>query len=160
MNTTYVAIIFVAFGVSSCASNPDRMALGASRQQVVAQFGTPTAAYVLPQGERLQYSRQPAGRQVYDLDFDAAGHLVSARQMLTEAQFAKVQVNTWTAADVERAFGRPAQIGQVYSFKGPIWTYRYEVVSFHKLFHVFLDAQGVVRRTQITDEVPIRFHLP
>jgi hypothetical protein len=126
--------------------------MGQDRQQTLAKLGAPTAAYPLPLGERLQYSRQPYGRQVYNLDLDTAGKLASARQMLTESEFAKVQVDQWLAADVERAFGKPAIVARVYSFDGPVWSYRYDYYGIPKQFHVFLDANGVVRRTERTEE--------
>ena len=152
MNRPYSAIYFIAIALSACASNPDRAPLGNDRQQTIAATGAPTTVYPLGQGERLQYSRQPSGRQVYNLDFDAQGKLVSARQVLTEPDFARVQTGSWQAADIERAFGKPAFIARVASFDGPVWTYRYDYFGTPKLFHVLVDEQGVVSRTQMTEE--------
>ena len=151
--TAIISIVFFALGVSGCASNPDRVAAGASRDDVLRSYGAPTADIRTPGGERLQYSRQPFGQQVYNIDLNAEGKVVAVTQALTMAQFALVQLDAWRAADVERAFGRPAMVARVYSFKGDVWSYRYDYYGTNKQFHVFIDPQGVVRRTQSTEEI-------
>lgn len=155
----WIAAINIAIGmlgVAGCASNPGAVAAGASRDDVLRSYGTPTADILTPGGERLQYSRQPAGPQVYNIDLNAGGKVVSVTQALTEPQFALVQLDIWRVADVERAFGKPALVGQVYSFKGDVWSYRYDYYGIKKQFHVFIDAQGLVRRTQSTEEIEVR----
>ena len=159
VRSAYLAITSIAIavlGVTGCASNPDRVAAGASRDDVLRSYGAPTADIRTPGGERLQYSRQPAGQQVYNIDLNAEGKVVSVTQAMTEAQFALVQLDVWRVADVVRAFGKPALTGQVYSFKGDVWSYRYDYFGTHKQFHVFIDPQGVVRRTQVTEEIEVR----
>ena len=156
VRSAYVAPIIIAIvmlGMLGCASKPDAIAAGASRDDVLRSYGTPTADIRSPGGDRLQYSRQPAGRQVYNIDLNADGKVVSVTQALAEPQFAQVQLDVWRVADVERAFGKPALVGQVYSFKGDVWSYRYDYFGTNKQFHVFIDPQGVVRRTQSTDEI-------
>ena len=159
VHIAYIATIGIAIavlGVAGCASNPDRVAAGASRDDVLRSYGAPTADIRTPGAERLQYSRQPAGQQVYNIDLNADGKVVSVTQAMTEAQFALVQPDVWRVADVERAFGKPALVGQVYSFKGDVWSYRYDYYGTKKQFHVFIDAQGLVRRTQVTEEIEVR----
>ena len=155
----YVAISIIAFcilGLAGCASNPDRVAAGASRDDVLRSYGTPTAYIRSTAGERLQYSRQPFGQQVYNIDLNAEGKVVAVTQALTMAEFARVQLDVWRVADVERAFGKPALVSQVYSFKGDVWSYRYDYYGIKKQFHVFIDAQGLARRAQSTEEVEVR----
>ena len=159
VNSAYIATISIATAVLSlvgCASNPDAITAGASRDDVLRRYGTPTADIRTPGAERLQYSRQPAGQQVYNIDLNADGKVALVTQALTEAQFAQVQLDVWRVADVERAFGKPALVGQVYSFKGDVWSYRYDYFGIKKQFHVFIDAQGLVRRTQSTEEIEVR----
>lgn len=156
IHSAYIAIISIAIavlGVAGCASNPDRVAAGASRDDVLRSYGTPTADIRTPGAERLQYSRQPFGQQVYNIDLNADGKVVAVTQALTMAEFARVQLDVWRVADVQRAFGKPALVGQVYSFKGDVWSYRYDYFGTNKQFHVFIDPQGVVRRTQSTEEI-------
>ena len=146
-----IAILFLA--VSGCATDPNLGMAGKSRADVLGAYGKPTGSFALPTGERLQYSRQPYGQQVVNFDLDAAGKVVAVSQAMSPAQFALVALNEWRAADVERAFGKPPIRGQVYSFKGDVWSYRYDYYGTNKQFHVFIDPQGVVRRTQSTDEI-------
>lgn len=136
-----------------CASNPDALAPGTPREQVLRSYGKPTADITLPTGERLQYSRQPFGQQVYNIDLDANGKVIAAEQALNQARFATVQPDVWTDADVVRTFGKPAIVSEVYSFKGIVWSYRFYLNSSNMEFHVFLDSSGMVRRTQTTLEM-------
>ena len=139
--------------VTGCATDPNLGMAGSSRVAVLNAYGEPTGNFPLPGGERLQYSRQPYGQEVINIDLDAEGKVVAVRQAMTSAEFARVELDVWRAADVERAFGKPPMLGQVYSFKGNVWSYRYNFYGTNKQFHVFIDPQGVVRRTQSTDEI-------
>jgi hypothetical protein len=155
----YFAILMVAFsisGMSGCATDPNLGMAGGSRADVLRAYGNPTGSFRLPGGERLQYSRQPYGQQVINFDLDAQGKVVTVRQTMTPAEFALVELDAWRTADVERAFGKPPIRGQVYSFKGEVWSYRYDDYGNPKQFHLFIDPQGVVRRTQSTDEIQRR----
>lgn len=141
-----------ALVLAGCAGVPQWEKLGALRVDVINRLGSPTAIYSLPSGERLQYSQQPAGTQVHNLDFDATGHLLSVDQALEPEKFNRIVPDQWSAADVARLFGKPAQIERVASFKGDIWTYRYQDISGYRRLHIFLDASGRVRKWLTTDE--------
>jgi hypothetical protein len=101
----------------------------------------------LPVGERLQYSLQPMGQYATMVDLDSAGRVVSARQVLTPSEFARIVDGQWTRADVEREFGPPARVDRVYSWAGDVLTYRWNDGS-DMFFFVYLDARQVVQRTQ------------
>ncbi len=143
--------------LAGCAGLPERVATGTPREQVLQALGTPTATYPMPEGgTRLQYSRQPSGRQVHDVDLDAAGRVTQVRQVLQLANLNKVPVDgSWREADVLREFGVPAMKSRVRAVSGEVWSYRYEQASVPYLFHVDIDPQGVVRRTYSGIE-PIR----
>ena len=159
VHSAYIAIISIAtamLGMAGCASNPDAIAAGTNRDDVLRRYGAPTADIRTPGSERLQYSRQPFGQQVYSIDLNPDGKVVAVTQALTMAQFARVQLDVWRGADVERAFGRPAMVAQVHSYQGDVWSYRYDYFGINKQFHVFIDPQRVVRRTQSTEEIEVR----
>lgn len=142
----------IAF-LSACAGNPDAIPAGTNRAAVLASLGQPTAVWPLHQGERLQYSNQPWGQQVYNVDMNSDGRVATTTQVLTATGFAAVLIDAWRTQDVLRAFGKPASVGRVHSFDGSVWSYRYaEPFGLNKQFHVFMDANGLVRRTQVTDE--------
>lgn len=140
--------------VAGCAV-PQFEKLGADRADVIARLGAPTGRYALPDGERLQYSQQPAGTQVYNLDFDAAGKLRSVNQALQTESFFRIAVDQWRVRDVEQLLGKPASVERVARFNGDIWTYRYQDYGGYRRLHVHIDPAGVVRQLMTTDEPTI-----
>ena len=134
--------------LAGCAGNgynAGRIAPGTPREEVLTRAGEPSAIVALPGGgQRLQYSMQPFGQHAYMVDLDAAGRVVRARQVLNALDFQRIQVDAWTAGDVQREFGRPARLDGVSSWNGPIMTYRWTDGS-DMFYYVYLDAQGVVR---------------
>lgn len=146
--TTALALVLTA-----CSSMPETVALGASRAAIEQRLGTPTAVHALPEGTRLQYSRQPSGQQVFNLDLDAQGRLARVDQVLDVEWLQRIEVDRWTQEDVLRQFGRPAVVERVARFDGGVWTYRYlEPFSLARLAHIHIDTQGVVRKVVYTDE--------
>jgi len=140
-------------GLAGCAGVPQWEKPGAARADVLARLGPPTAVHPLAQGERLQYSQQPAGTLVHNLDFDAAGRLVRVEQALQPAVFGQIELNRWTGADVLRLLGKPGLVERVARFDGDIWTYRFEESGgLRRRLHVHLDSGGVVRQILTTDE--------
>jgi hypothetical protein len=139
--------------LAGCATS--NLKPGASRQDVIAGMGRPTAVVALPGGgERLQYSGQPAGQYAWMADLDAAGRLVSLRQVLNAADFQRIEIDRWTRGDVEREFGPPASIDRVASWNGPILTYRWnEGPMMDRFYSVYLDGRGVVRRAHPSIEL-------
>ncbi|WP_374666147.1 hypothetical protein [Ramlibacter sp.] len=144
----HLAWLALAALVAGCA-NPWHaldMAPGTPRDEVLARAGRPTAEVPLPGGgQRLQYSWQPMGQHAVMVDLDAGGRLVQVRQVLTAEDFARIQPDAWTRADVLRAFGPPAREDRVASWPGPVLTYRWTDGS-DMFYWIYLDAQGVVRR--------------
>jgi hypothetical protein len=140
-------------GLSGCAGVPQWEKPGALRADVLARLGPPTAVHALAQGERLQYSQQPAGTQVHNLDFDGDGRLLRNEQALQPAVLARIETDRWTRADVLRLLGQPGLIERVARFEGDVWTYRFEEPGgVRRRLHVHLDPGGVVRQIVATDE--------
>lgn len=131
---------------------------GMSREDVISRYGAPSRVLPLGAGTRLQYSGQPAGQTAVMVDLDAAGKVIRAREVLTQAEFSKIEIGKWMRADVEREFGRPASVDHVASWSGDIMTYRWLDGDINKFFWVYLDAGNVVRRTGegLEDRVRVR----
>ena len=143
MHCAYAVVAVVALG--ACASTPVQP--GVSRGEVIARMGQPSRVLPLDGGTtRLQYSRQPAGRQVFNVDLDASDRVVQVRQMLVAEEFARIVLDQWTREDVERAFGPPASIDRVASWPDDIMTYRWSDGE-DMFYWVYLDRNNVVRRT-------------
>ncbi|MFT4267515.1 MAG: hypothetical protein QM586_09880, partial [Xenophilus sp.] len=138
-----------------CAGEPTRLPPGASRAEALQRLGPPTATYPLPGGgERLQYSRQPAGFEVDNVDLDASGRVVAVTPVMNELWFGQaIRLNEWRVPDVLRAFGRPEQITRVGSFDGDVWQWRYLQVNSPRLLYIYVDPQGVVRRYHVGDDL-------
>lgn len=118
---------------------------GTPRDAVLARMGQPTRIVRLDSGERLQYSLQPFGQYAWMVDLDPHGKVIRSRQVLTASEFNRIEPGTWTGADVEREFGRPALVDRVTSWNGPIMTYRWNDGS-DMFYFVYLDQAGIVRR--------------
>jgi hypothetical protein len=134
--------------LAACAHpwNTANIPAGATREQVIAQAGQPVRVVALAGGgQRLQYTLQPWGRYAFMVDLDPAGRVVRSRQVLTEAEFARIEPGKWTREDVEREFGPPAMVDRVSSWNGPVLTYRWYGGG-EMFYWIYLDPQGVVRR--------------
>ncbi|MBZ0225765.1 MAG: hypothetical protein WA917_05240 [Comamonas sp.] len=148
-----VLLASAALVLAGCAS-PQWQKPGTSLAAVKQALGAPTLVVPIDGGgERLLYSRQPAGQQVYHLDFDAQRRLVSVTQVLTEARFQALRDGVDTRATVLATFGPPALVERVARFDGDIWTYRLMENLTPRQAHVHLDPDGVVRRVMFTDEI-------
>lgn len=156
LRTACMALLAAAvFGLAGCASEPTRIAPGTSAAETLQRLGPPSGRYALPGGgERLQYSRAPAGSEVTNIDVDAAGRVVSVVQVLQEIRFDRdIQVGTWREADVLRTYGRPFEITRVSSFDGVIWTWRYRSINAPRLLHIYIDPAGLVQRYHVADDL-------
>lgn len=155
LKTVSGVLVFVLL-TTACAV---RMAQpGMSREDVISRYGAPSRVLPLGAGTRLQYSGQPAGQTAVMVDLDAAGKVIRAREVLTQAEFSKIEIGKWMRADVEREFGRPASVDHVASWSGDIMTYRWLDGDVDKFFWVYLDAGNVVQRTGegLEDRVRLR----
>lgn len=149
------ALVFlVLLMITGCAAEPKNIALGSNAAQVLASQGTPTADFATPTGRRIQYSRQPFGQQVFNVDLNSAGQVTAVTQALAMSVFSKVEINAWRAPQVQAEFGKPGSIDKVRAFNGDVWNYRFnDRDGVDKQFHVFVDASGLVKATQVTVEL-------
>ena len=143
--------------IAGCANEPTRVQPGATAAETLQRLGAPTGRYPLTGGgERLQYSRMPAGFEVTDIDVDASGKVVSVTQVLSEARFGyDIKVNQWRQNDVMAFYGRPYEIDRVSSFDGVVWTWRYKAVNERRLLYIYIDPAGVVRRYHTGDDLSL-----
>lgn len=152
-------LLALSLGLAGCAIDPTRLPAGATRAEALQRLGQPTAVYPLQGGgERLQYSRAPAGFEVNVVDLDGAGRVVAVRQVLDDRWFPlDIQTDVWREGDVLRTYGRPYEISRVASFEGTVWSWRYKVMNTPRFLYVYLDPQGVVRRWHTGDDLTARF---
>ena len=137
--------------LSGCASNPWRVQPGMSLAQL-QPLGQPTATYALQGGTRMQYSQQPLGRKVYNIDVNATGEVVSVTQSLTQKVFESFVPERTTGDELLREIGPPAEKTTVGRFDGTVWTWRFEEQNTLRVFHVYLDRAGIVNQAYSLDE--------
>ena len=142
----------LTLGLAGCMV-PQWQKPGMPQAEVEKGMGKPTVVVPLPEdGTRLVYSLQPAGQQVWHMDFDAQHKLTRVEQVLDTNHFFALRNGVDTKDDVYRMFGPPAKVEKVYSFKGDIWTYRFLDNGNPRRAHVHIDPQGVVQKVMFTDE--------
>lgn len=140
--------------LAGCASDPSRVQPGAGRDQVLQQLGAPTAIYRMPGGERLQYSRGPAGFQVSNVDLDASGRVRSVRQELDEGLFGRtIRPGEWRVEDVLFTYGPPYEQTRVTSFNGTVWSWRYLQINNRRLLYIYMDPAGRVDHYSVGDDL-------
>lgn len=139
--------------LTACAS-PAGIAPGTPAAEVLQTLGAPSGRYPMPDGgERLQYSMQPAGQSVFNLDLDAQGRVLRVEQALSEALFGqRIQPDAWTRAEVLREYGRPARVMGVHNFAGDVWVWRYLDGPTWRLLFIDIDRGGIVRGWSNGDE--------
>ncbi len=143
--------------LGGCAllADPGRVVTGTPAASVVDYLGRPSARFPASAGlgERLQYTYQPAGQRVFNIDLDTQGRVARVEQALSESLFdQRIQPDHWTRADVLREYGPPARIVGVHNFDGDIWVWRYADGPVWRLLHIDIDRAGVVRGWSSGDE--------
>ncbi|MDM0027582.1 hypothetical protein [Variovorax saccharolyticus] len=154
MRRLWPVAMALVLALSGCALDPTRLPLGSTRAETLQKLGNPTATYAMPGGgERLQYSRAPAGVTVNNVDLDASGRVVSIRQELEDGMFdITVKPGVWRVDDVLRSYGRPFEVSQVLAFNGDIWTWHYQSLNNPRLFYIYIDPDGVVDHYHTADD--------
>ena len=138
----WVLVLWVLGFCVACTTPP---ALNAPASELLKSWGPPTATYPLqPAGQRLEYATGPFGRTTWMVDVDAAGRVAQARQVLTEADFFKLQsAHRLTRDEVLRWIGTPGERRGARG-GGQTWSWRYPTNDC-LWFQLSLDAQGLVQ---------------
>jgi len=111
-------------------------------------MGPPTMEWLDADGSATwEYPRTPAGIVNYMIDFGPNRILREVRQVLTEANFARVKEGM-TRDEVRRLLGQPAS-EQYFSLKNEyVWDWKTKTeASYDYFFDVYFDTEGRVTRT-------------
>jgi hypothetical protein len=136
--------------LSACAQPWQGFQAGEQESAVIAKLGPPREIYDLPDGsKRLMWPTQPMGEVTTAADIDAAGRVISVRQVLQPSEFYRAELGRWTKNDVLINFGRPEETAYFPLMKREVWSYRFlENGVWYQLFHFYFDDTGVLRTTQ------------
>jgi Tfp pilus assembly protein FimT len=124
-----------------------------SEADVRRQFGEPAQITERADGSKvLSYPRQPEGWTNYEAVIDADGKLSALRQLLTDANFAKVQPGM-TELAVAKLLGRHAKELR-YAMRPGETVRRWHVMRGQekKAFDVTFDADGKVLSSNLGDD--------
>ena len=118
--------------------------------EVRERFGVPDHIWDEGGGARtLEYNRQPAGTENFQINVGADGKLVAVHQVLNAQNFAKVQPGMGMD-EVRRLLGKPAKSTR-FDLTGEThvdWRFQ-EDANTRKMFTVVTKGDGKVLRTQI-----------
>lgn len=119
------SLLAAALLAGSCAVHPP--VPGTAQSDLLHDWGRPTARYALAEGgQRLEYATGPYGRTTWMVDTDAAGRVVSANQVLNEAEFMRVQsAPALKREGLLRWLGTPGERRSGGRAGGEVWSWRY-----------------------------------
>jgi len=145
-----IAAVALALALGGCATPLFHKAppVGTPLAELTARFGQPNEVYADPDGGQvLEYRGQPMGQFQHMARFGADGKLLSYEQVLTSANFAKVEVNRWNKDAILRHFGRPAEVARVRLDNAEVWSYRYKQDGvWNSMMNVYFNERGIVRQ--------------
>lgn len=154
ISTSLLTSLVLASGLLACDNQRiEKLEEGvATEADVRKQFGEPLAVFNEADGSRVfEYPRQPEGSTNYFITIGTDGKMSALRQVLTEANFAKVTVGQ-DKNEVRRRLGRPAK-AMTFALKNEeVWDWRYVAGGQKKEFNVTFDADGHVLRTGSRDD--------
>ena len=125
----------------------------ATENDVRKQFGEPTQIVEHADGSKLlEYPRQPEGWTNYAIEIGADGKMSSLRQLLSPANFAKVETGMSQMA-VRKLLGIPAKkITYPPKPDEEVWTWHFQQGQDKKDFDVVFNKQGQVQSTATSDD--------
>ena len=102
-----------------------KVGAGQTEAEMLASMGQPSGRYLLPDGgQRVEYAKGPMGRVTFLFDLDRSGRILTAEQVLTQQNFAKVRPNM-SQDEVQLMLGQPGERSREFMNK-ETWSWRYE----------------------------------
>lgn len=125
----------------------------ATEADVRAKFGEPEKVWDGPGGTRIfEYNRQSQGQRNYMISIGPDGCMSALRQVLTPANFARVQPGM-PMEDVRRMLGKPAKVTTYDLKKETAWDWRFiQPPNQPMVFTAWLNPDQYVVRTAITPD--------
>jgi outer membrane protein assembly factor BamE (lipoprotein component of BamABCDE complex) len=117
--------------------------------QIRDQMGAPETERTFTDGsKRLEYPRGPAGTTTYFVDLDRNGHFVSATQVLTAENIARVRPGM-TMDEVRRLLGKPTTYAEYPLKKERVWSWHWleDGVNRDAMFNAHFGPAGTVVTT-------------
>jgi Domain of unknown function (DUF4309) len=121
----------------------------ATEADVRAKFGEPEKVWDGEGGVRIfEYNRQPSGHRNYMISIGQDGKMTSLRQVLTPANFAKVQPGMMME-EVRKMLGKPMRVVPYELKKETYYNWRYlDAPNTSMVFSAVMDSNMRVLRTE------------
>ena len=139
-----VAVLALA-GLSGCAgvqSTPP----GTTLDDVMTKFGAPTTTCKNADGSvRVLWTQQPYGETAYATTVGPDGKVGAFQQMLTDANFDRMNEGTWPLERVLCEFGPPQLVERagLGDKNEEVWSYRYKQSdTWFSLMYVYMGPDG------------------
>lgn len=133
--------------LSACASWPGDIVPGTSVTALQSRFGTPAGSRQVADGSVLVYSTAPFGQYAWAAHIGRDQRVDRVEQVLTRANFARIEFGNWTTDTVRAWFGAPAEVRQ-FRADQTWWSYRYkEDGVWNSLMNIRFDDRGIARET-------------
>ena len=126
-----------------------------TEEQVRNQMGRPETERTFTDGsKRLEYPRGPQGLNTYMVDIDRDGKLQAITQVLTAANFAKIQLGM-SEDEVRRLLGKPGQVAVFPLKPETVWSWKWREggVTEEGIFNVHFDTFHKVYTTSRSDVI-------
>ncbi|MEO7150552.1 MAG: hypothetical protein ABIX46_02400 [Burkholderiaceae bacterium] len=124
-----LALGLVTGSLAACtglAFGPPALAPGTPIAEAIRTLGPPTAQHRIADGAtRLEYWGGNYARSTWMIDFDAAGRLVAANQVLTEANFYALPAGI-SSEELRVRMGPPMSTFAIPRQGIQVWNYRYQ----------------------------------
>ena len=154
MRVLTLLLLSAALLVACDAKRIEKLEEGvASEADVRQQFGDPVTITEKADGSKImEYPRQPEGSTNYLITIGADGKMSALRQLLTPANFAKVQPGL-AKDEVRRMLGKPAKT-QRFALKPDeeIWDWRFIDSGVPKVFSVTFGGDAKVMSSAVGDD--------
>lgn len=119
---------------------------------VRAKFGEPEKVWDGENGVRIfEYNRQPAGHRNYMISIGPDGKMTALRQVLTPANFAKVQPGMMME-EVRKLLGKPGKVVPYELKKETYYNWRYLNGNTSMIFSAVMDSNLRVLRTETMND--------
>jgi hypothetical protein len=128
MNRSIFALVGISavLALAGCASYDGRnLVAGVSTAaDVAATMGVPADKLAAENGDTIwQYPHGPLGRETYAVRIGGDSKVKEVKQVLTEANVARIVVKQSTRDDVKAIIGRPYRVSNLPNLPREVWEY-------------------------------------
>ena len=119
--------LLLTLGLLASCTSMSSINPGTPLSLVIQSYGNPHTRCVDDGQQLATWTTQPMGQYAWTAELDNNENVITMRQMLSDAEFARLQDGYWPAARVQCWFGPPAEVAVIPLRGVPMktWSYRY-----------------------------------